>query len=261
MTARSGSIDLTIPHRRLYTDIDPFCCAVLRARVADGGLPAGEVWERDIKTLTADELAPFTQVHLFAGIGGFPLGLARAGWPKGTRTMTAGFPCQDLSHCGNKEGIDGEQSGLWTEAHRLACTFRPEILWLENVAGLLIRGMGRVLADLARGGFDAEWVHLPAGALGAPHLRQRIFVVAYPSGNSVQDSIHSRTPGVHFLKRKPRGSFGADVPGTHWEEAQPGFCEMDDGVPAWVDRVSAYGNAIVPQCVEVIARAMIGAKA
>ena len=66
----------------LYTDIDDYCCEVLAARVADGGLPPGDVWQRDIRTLTAAELAGYTQVHLFAGIGGSALGLAWAGWPE-----------------------------------------------------------------------------------------------------------------------------------------------------------------------------------
>lgn len=66
----------------LYTEIDPYCCAVLRARVADGGLPPGDVWERDIRTLTAEELRPYRHVHLFCGIGGSPLGLRWAGWPE-----------------------------------------------------------------------------------------------------------------------------------------------------------------------------------
>lgn len=65
----------------LYTDIDPFCCAVLRARAADGGLPPGDVLEADVRTLTAEVLAPYHQIHLFAGIGGSPLGFKWAGWP------------------------------------------------------------------------------------------------------------------------------------------------------------------------------------
>jgi ribosomal protein L44E len=74
----------------LYTDIEPFCCDVLRARVADGGLLPGDVWERDVRTLTADELRPYHQVHLFCGVGASPLGLKWAGWPQPMESIMAG---------------------------------------------------------------------------------------------------------------------------------------------------------------------------
>lgn len=76
-----------------YNDIDPFCCRVLRARIADGSLPPGDVDERSIEDVTADDLRGYDQVHLFAGIGGFPLGLRMAGVPDDFPIWTGGFPC------------------------------------------------------------------------------------------------------------------------------------------------------------------------
>lgn len=154
---------------------------------------------------------------LFAGIGGFDLGLERAGfqtawfceqdefcqrvlakhWPdvpcypdirelKGSdvepvEILCGGFPCQDLSYAGRGAGIEGERSGLWSEYARLVGELRPRYVLVENVPALLTRGLGRVLGDLAALGYDAEWDCIPASAVGAPHRRDRIWIVAYPS--------------------------------------------------------------------------------
>jgi DNA (cytosine-5)-methyltransferase 1 len=152
---------------------------------------------------------------LFAGIGGLDLGLERAGmqcqwqvelddyaskvlakhWPntlrfRDVRTVGAhnlpavdlvcgGFPCQDISNAGKRAGIDGERSGLWREFHRIVCELRPRYVLVENVAALLGRGIDRVLGDLAASGYDAEWQCIPAAAVGAPHIRDRLFILAY----------------------------------------------------------------------------------
>ena len=101
--------------------------------------------------------------------------------------ITAGFPCQDLSYAGLGAGLAGARSGLWFEIPRLVRELhdlgRPvRLLILENVSALLGRGLGTVLGDLAALGFDAEWDCIPAAAVGAPHLRDRIWIVAYSRG-------------------------------------------------------------------------------
>ena len=95
--------------------------------------------------------------------------------------ICGGFPCQDLS-LANKSalGLDGERSGLWTEYARLISEIRPRYAIVENVATLLFRGLGRVLGDLAEIGYDAEWHCIPASAVGAPHRRDRIWIISYP---------------------------------------------------------------------------------
>lgn len=152
---------------------------------------------------------------LFSGIGGLDLGLERAGmecawqveidpfcrkvltkhWPSVPKfedvrevgkhnlervdLVAGGFPCQDISIAGRREGIDGERSGLWREFARIISELRPRLVLVENVSALLSNGMGRVLGDLAEVGYDAEWDCISAKDVGAPHLRERIFVVAY----------------------------------------------------------------------------------
>lgn len=152
---------------------------------------------------------------LFAGIGGLDLGFERAGmtcrwqveiddyatkvlakhWPNVHRerdirecgahnlervdVICGGFPCQDISYAGLGAGLDGERSGLFFEAIRVVRELRPRVLVLENVAALLTRGLDRVLGTLAEVGYDAEWHCIPAAYVGAPHIRDRAFVLAY----------------------------------------------------------------------------------
>ena len=92
--------------------------------------------------------------------------------------ITGGFPCQDISHAGKGAGIEGERSGLWSEIARLIGELRPRYAIMENVSALLGRGLDVVLSDLAEVGYDAEWHCIPASHVGAPHIRDRIWIVA-----------------------------------------------------------------------------------
>jgi len=95
--------------------------------------------------------------------------------------LAGGFPCQDVSSAGGRAGIKhGTRSGLWYEYARIISEMRPRYAIIENVKGLLSRGMGTVLSELSAIGYDAEWTCLSAASVGAPHIRQRIFIVAYP---------------------------------------------------------------------------------
>lgn len=96
--------------------------------------------------------------------------------------ICGGFPCQDISVAGKGEGIAGSRSGLWSEIRRLARDLGPRYIILENVAALLGRGLGTVLGDLAAIGYDAEWHCIQAADLGAPHIRDRIWIIAHANG-------------------------------------------------------------------------------
>ena len=343
--------------------------------------------------------------ELFAGIGGFSLGLERAGmkcawqveidpyaravlnkhWPDvpkhddvqtfpPTHTHThdfsvdlicGGFPCQDISVAGKGAGLAGERSGLWNDFARIIRTVRPRWVVIENVPALTARGLGTVLGDLAEIGFDAEWHCIPASAVGAPHRRERIWIVAnscgsgawrscgdaddfsnwnswgkqqvFPprDGKAQADRIVSASgdavdvadadgasnamrrhcadvpgevccgrgnprggerhsgPGCERCSRQsacdvsdadthgpslrrpdervgrqrksqqvaPDGAgWASDFTGHQWA-TEPDLGRVAHGVPSRVDRLRCLGNAVVPQVVEVIGRAILAAEA
>ncbi|MFZ4618679.1 MAG: DNA cytosine methyltransferase, partial [Rectinemataceae bacterium] len=96
--------------------------------------------------------------------------------------LTGGFPCQDISIAGKGAGLAGERSGLWWEYWRLIRDLRPAVAIMENVGALAFRGLDSVLGSLAEVGYDAEWADIRASDIGAPHRRERIWIVAYPGG-------------------------------------------------------------------------------
>lgn len=100
--------------------------------------------------------------------------------PQKIDVICGGFPCQDISVAGKKAGITGSRSGLWKEFARLINEFKPKYAIIENVANLRSCGLATVLKDLWQIGYDAEWHCIPASALGAPHQRDRIWIIAYP---------------------------------------------------------------------------------
>jgi DNA (cytosine-5)-methyltransferase 1 len=132
---------------------------------------------------------------------------------------------------------------------------------VENVSALLARGMGRVLADLAESGYDAEWDCIPASAIGAPHRRDRIFIVAYPSGEGRRGILRSyftslaKTPCFW-----PSESLDTSFDTLAWIEKRMGESSIfgsDDGLPSRVDRLKSCGNSVVPQQVYPILKAIM----
>lgn len=160
--------------------------------------------------------------------------------------VTAGFPCQDVSPAGGRRGLAGARSGLWRECARIVGELRPRYLVVENSADLVHRGLERVLADLAALGYDAEWSVVSACALGFPHTRERMFVVAYAAGERRQQCGR--------LQFAAGGDQARDV---HQRFRQSGPVRVAAGVPHRVDRNRCLGNAVVPQVVEMIGRAIL----
>jgi DNA (cytosine-5)-methyltransferase 1 len=240
-------------------------------------------------------------LDLFSGIGGFSLGLERAGmrtvafcecdpyaravlqkhWPDAlqyddVRTINAlrlfadgikpdvicgGFPCQDISVANVAgKGLEGERSGLWREYARLVGELRPQFVIVENVSALLDRGLGRVLGDLAALGYDAEWHCVPASAVGAPHRRDRVWIVSYPQRTGRERPFpRAGILGPAFAAQSEYG-----YPFIGARSALGGdFSDLRDGdglsVAMERRRLHALGNAVVPQIPEIIGRAIMRA--
>ena len=141
--------------------------------------------------------------------------------------ICGGFPCQDISTAGRGAGIDGARSGLWRDYARVIRALRPSYVLVENVPALLGRGIDRVLGDLASLGYDAEWTVRSAASFGAPHLRRRIWIVAYPMREGL--ALRNVFTGVSGEEQRPEGGQAsllgdalwpvADTPSERWTEA------------------------------------------
>ncbi|EPT3124242.1 DNA cytosine methyltransferase [Pseudomonas aeruginosa] len=137
-------------------EFEPYAASVLAARQNDGILPPFPIWD-DVRTFD-----------------GRP-------WRGLVDVVSGGFPCQDISAAGNGAGIDGERSGLWREMARIVGEVRPRFVFVENSPLLVRRGLAVVLGDLTELGYDARWCVMGAADVGAPHQRDRIWIVANAS--------------------------------------------------------------------------------
>lgn len=169
--------------------------------------------------------------------------------------ICGGFPCQDISLAGAQAGIDGSRSGLWREMVRVVHMVRPRFVVVENVSALRVRGLGRVLGDLACLGFDAEWSVLSACALGAPHTRERVFIVAYAHG---QDGKARLGPSRHSEGSKALQPDCLRERRERWLQAIAGADRGVDGIPDRLHRLEGLGNAVPPPMGEFIGRRLLG---
>ena len=163
--------------------------------------------------------------------------------------VSGGFPCQDISSAGKGAGIDGARSGLWSEMYRIICEVRPRFAFMENSPMLTSRGLGRVLGDLAEAGYNAAWTVLGAGDLGAPHKRDRIWILAQDSLPYPFSSQCERTISITLKHAEKNARIGEPCSmwktGNPWQ-TEPAVGRVADGVAHRVDRLKAIGNGQVP---------------
>lgn len=161
-----------------YNEFDKKAAAWLRELIKQGLIAPGEVDERSIKDVKADEIKEYTQVHFFAGIGGWSLALRLAGVPDDARVWTGSCPCQPFSAAGNRKG-QADERHLWPEMFRLVRECGPERVFGEQVESAIGHGwLDGVFADLENEGYACGATVLGAHSVGAPHIRQRLYWVA-----------------------------------------------------------------------------------
>ncbi len=212
-------------------EIDPFCRDVLRKH-----WPEAYQYD-DVRELTARQLCA----------DGLSIDV-----------ITGGFPCQDLSTSGSGLGLAGERSGLWYEYARLIGEIRPKFIIVENSPELLAGWLGDILGTLATFGYDAEWHCIPLAATGAPHGRERAWIIAYPAGFRQQGQGQL----VKSIPSTPEAYRQADQLKRAFRQGDlPYVCGGHDGIPAYVDReaIAALGNAVGPAIPELIGRAILEA--
>lgn len=256
---------------------------------------------------------------LFSGIGGLDLGLERAGmkviwqseidpycnkvlkkhWPEVTnygniknidwRTVErpdiicGGYPCQPFSTAGKRRGTDDPRH-LWPWVRDAISALRPDYAILENVRGHTTMGGLQVIGELAQIGYNAEWRIVSAAGLGAPHRRERLFIVAYPDSkreygrghiyreksveqrkavqiafnrsNSEMANAYDNRRGQSFTAQKKEQERRSETAFSKcdWWKVEPCVDRVANGVPSRVDRLRGLGNAVVPQVAEYIGR-------
>jgi DNA (cytosine-5)-methyltransferase 1 len=161
-----------------YNEFDPYAAQWLRNLIQAGHILQGDVDSRSIKDVKASDLTGYTQCHFFAGLGGWSYALRLAGWPKDRPVWTGSCPCQPFSAAGAGGGVTDERH-LWPTWFNLIRECRPDVIFGEQVEAAVNHGwLDLVQADLAGEGYASGAVGIPAGGVGAPHIRQRLWFVA-----------------------------------------------------------------------------------
>jgi DNA (cytosine-5)-methyltransferase 1 len=241
-----------------YVEIDDYCQQVLAARIADGILDPAPIFG-DIAAFIRDGYA-----ERYQGL---------------VDVISAGFPCQPFSSAGKMAGGDDPRN-QWPATLRCAQIIQPEWLFLENVAALARNPyFGNILRDLAEGGYDATWRVLSAAELGAPHKRDRVWIVAHTNSQQLQggqvrperEKSGQRSSVREGSETNPNANSSnvqtnadeqeiADSPQieqhphrlrhpTYWQAGspvEPSIRRVADGLATWVDQIRAIGNGQVP---------------
>ena len=230
---------------------DGYARDVLVARQNDGCLESFPIWD-DVQT-----------------IDGHP-------WRGRVDVVSGGFPCQDISAAGKGAGIEGERSGMWKHMARIIGEVLPQFVFVENSPMLVGRGLSTVLADLAEMGYDARWGIVGAHHAGAPHKRDRIWIIAELADSASEGLERVKWPqfkgdGIRLTHSSKKMAYAdsqrftqlhdatesanegqsarSNVEGgreTQWWASEPDVGRVAHGVAARVDRLRCIGNGQVP---------------
>lgn len=242
-----------------YCEQDKYAQAVLMSSMQNGDIPHAPIWD-DVRTLSSKQIdVPIDIIY-------------------------GGFPCQDISTAGNGKGLDGERSGLFFEIMRLSKEIEPKFIFLENVPAIRTRGLDKVTKELALAGYDCRWDFVSAEEMGAPHYRNRWFLLAYTNSKF---SRHSGKNKEEWEMDKPKADIKLDgipremantmrkrwdkdaissrftqkhntIKGRGSWEVEPNICRVADGIPFRMDRIKGLGNAVVPAQAEEAFKRLMG---
>jgi len=204
-----------------YNEMEPYAAQWLRNLIDKGLIAKGEVDERSILDVAPADLRGFTQCHFFAGIGGWSLAARLAGWPDERPLWTGSAPCQPFSTAGQQKGTADERH-LWPVFFGLIRACRPPVVMGEQVAAAVGKDwLDGVLADLASEDYAGRGVDIPACAVDAPHIRQRLYWIA------VGDAERRRCDGPWVS-----GGTREGVPGASGADGRDGSPSSAGGYPA-----------------------------
>ena len=238
-----------------YNENDPYCVNRLRTLIKEGHLPAGDVDDRSIEEVSTDDLTGYGDIHLFAGIGGWPLAMQIAGIQDGHGIWTGSCPCQPFS-IANQHKTDEDSRDLWVHFHRLIEKKRPALCFGEQVASPAGRSwFSTVQVQMEALGYVTESADLCAASVGAPHIRQRLYwgsiIPGYKwLGNADLERLERR----RLQPTKQQSQIDA------WETGfvvlcadgkprpiEPSIYPLAHGFPERVGMLKGFGNAIVPK--------------
>jgi len=246
--------------RAYYNEIEPYAATWLRNLIAAGHIAPGDVDERSIVDVRADDLRGYTQCHFFAGIGGWSLALRLAGWPDDRPVWTGSAPCQPYSVASVADGGpkgQGDERDLWPSLGRLIRERRPPKVFGEQVASAVAWGWwDRAAVELERAGYACAAAVLRTEPVGGNHERKRLYWCADAGGEGweghkqglgisggPQSALAIARNALADARRALAGDYSGLLP--------------NDGVSVAVERCATkgYGNAIVPQLAAEFIRA------
>ena len=215
-----------------YAEIDAFAIEVLLARMEDGSLDAAPIWT-DVRDF------PWHLLHGSVDI------------------LSAGYPCQPFSHAGLRKGGDDDRH-LWPHIRRGIESVRPAIIFLENVEGHISMGLSSVISDLDELGYRCAWGIFSAEECGAPHRRNRVFIIATDTvcerGQLSVERIKSAIQDIGSDGTARRAEDWNNI--TSWS-IEPTICRNNDGATNRVDRLRLLGNGVVPATASLAFRTLL----